>query len=1372
MADPELMQSLTQMLADALKSSFAHLAHPSPVQAATAPTTKTPSFSVSEYRSSDTTSVADYFNRFEWALQLSNIPEAQYAHYARVHMGAELNNAVKFLVSPNNPADVPYDELRKTLVDHFDQAKDKYVESIKFREIVQQRGESISSFVLRLKQGAANCEYGEFLDRMLIEQLLHGLESREMCDEIIAKKPVTFKDAFGVAHTLEATRNTTKEVQIARSLLTPEATNKLGYERPKTRRVHPSSSSSSYLQMSHKPNYNEKTSFDQSVCGGCGGNHPRNKCKFQSATCFNCGKTGHISKVCRAPKRNFHDQSTSQVQSEEPAMQVDVVQSLDKIHSIATSGKRVINVIIDGRMLEMEVDTGAPCGIISEAKLRTLKPSFTLLRTDRQFSSYTGHRIQCLGRLPVNVSIGKTTRKLDLYVVSGDYDTLCGREWIAKFSGELDLNELFAQNDAVHSLVPTAPVLLKKQQQALSQLLATYEDVFSETPGKLIGPSASVHLKPGTVPVFAKARDVPLALRSQYAQEIDKKLAAGVYERVDYSEWASPTHIVVKKNGKLRITGNYKPTVNPRMIIDEHPIPKIESIFHRMKGANLFCHLDVTDAYTHLTIDAEFRHILTLNTPTHGLVRPTRAVYGAANIPAIWQRRMEAVLQGLSNVINFFDDVIVFADNFENLLIALTAVFDRMRHHGLRLNRSKCVFGTPVLECLGHKIDINGLHKSDQHIEAIRNAPRPTNADELQLFLGKATYYNAFIPNLSTRSRCLRDMLQEESFVWESERIAAYEDIKTALISPQVLMQYDPDLPLILATDASKTGLGAVLSHRLGSGLERPIAYASCAMSHTEQRYPQIDKEALAIVWAVKKFFNYLYARRFTLVTDNKPLSQILHPTKSLPIMCISRMANYADYLAHFNFDVVFKSTKQNVNADYCSRIPQLLPRCEVNKMFCCEARDIGEDELDVFAIHQVEQLPIRAEHIARETRKDPSLGKIVQLLEAGTDLTRSGYKSPESKYTLAANCLLFEHRVVVPSVLRSTVLNDLHVAHIGMVKMKGIARSFVYWPGIDVDIETTVKSCFVCARQAHAPPKFSEHHWQYPKGAWERIHIDYAGPVAGSMLLIVVDAYSKWLEVKVTTSTTAETTIGIMDELFSRYGAPITVVSDNGPQFTAGEFKLFLQKSGVKFHKLSAPYHPATNGQAERYVQTTKDALKAMGTTASNLQSNLNNFLQQYRLAPHATTGESPAKLFLGRTLRTRLDLLKPDGVHQKVTIKQQANFERTFRQFCVGQSVYFLSGNSRMDKWIRGVIGERIGDLHYEIDYAGKRYKRHIDQIRSRLDVNGRLMDEAPGAKEISQQDTPRATVVFFDDDSTGSRDPSTPVIPKNSRSPQMTL
>ncbi|XP_062540930.1 uncharacterized protein K02A2.6-like [Armigeres subalbatus] len=552
-----------------------------------------------------------------------------------------------------------------------------------------------------------------------------------------------------------------------------------------------------------------------------------------------------------------------------------------------------------------------------------------------------------------------------------------------------------------------------------------------------------------------------------------------------------------------------------------------------MRGATVFCHLDVTDAYTHLPIDEEFSHILTLNTTTHGLIRPTRAVYGAANIPAIRQRRMESVLQGLDDVVvNFYDDIIVFAKDFVSLLQALTVTLDRLRTSGLRLNRTKCVFATSSLECLGHRIDRHGLHKSEQHVEAVRNAPRPTTPDELQLFL----------------ARCLRIMLLADSFEWTADAEKAYLDLKEASISPQVLMQYDPTLPLILETGASQTGLGAVLSHRLQNGLERPIAYASTALSNTEQRYPQIDKEALAIVWAVKRFFHYLYAKRFTFITDHKPLTQILHPEKSLPSLCISRMANYADYLAHFDFNIVYKPTKEHTNADYCSRIP--------NKVY-----------------------PI-------------------------------------------ANCLHFEHIVVIPPTLRQAILNDLHAAHLGVVKMKSIARSFVYWPGIDSDIEKAVRSCSNCARNAPAPPKFSTHHWEYPKGPWERIHIDYAGPVADTMLLIIVDAYSKWVEVKTTSTSNTAATISILDDLFSTYGAPTTLV-------TEAEFKRFLQMSGVKYHKLSTPYHPSINGHAERYVQTVKQKLKSMGTTKGTLKANNNEFLRQYRKTAHSKTAESPGKLF-----------------------------------------------------------------------------------------------------------------------------------------------
>lgn len=134
------------------------------------------------------------------------------------------------------------------------------------------------------------------------------------------------------------------------------------------------------------------------------------------------------------------------------------------------------------------------------------------------------------------------------------------------------------------------------------------------------------------------------------------------------------------------------------------------------------------------------------------------------------------------------------------------------------------------------------------------------------------------------------------------------------------------------------------------------------------------------------------------------------------------------------------------------------------------------------------------------------------------------------------------------------------------------MARSFVYWLGIDADIELIAKSCAECAKHAHAPPKFNTHHWEYPKRPWERIHIDYAEPVDGNMLLVITDAYSKWLEVKVTNSNTSTATIDILDLLFATYGVPSIVVSDNGRQFVSDEFETFLKISGVKYHKLTAP--------------------------------------------------------------------------------------------------------------------------------------------------------------------------------------------------------
>jgi len=231
----------------------------------------------------------------------------------------------------------------------------------------------------------------------------------------------------------------------------------------------------------------------------------------------------------------------------------------------------------------MELDSGAPTGIISKKTLHAIKlGSCKLQPTDRQFVSYSRHPVKCIGHLLVSVTLGHTTRELYVYIVDEEYDSLFGLEWIGQFVHDINWTQIFSP-EAIHNLKASSSRLLPEQSARLDQILAKYDSIFSKTAGKLTGPPVKMHLKPGASPVFARARDVPHALRDRYAKKIDAKIALGHYVKVEYSEWASTTHVVTKKNGQLRITGNYKPTLNPRLIIDEHPIPKPEHLFNKMR---------------------------------------------------------------------------------------------------------------------------------------------------------------------------------------------------------------------------------------------------------------------------------------------------------------------------------------------------------------------------------------------------------------------------------------------------------------------------------------------------------------------------------------------------------------------------------------------------------------------------------------------------------------------------------------------------------------------------------------------------------------------------------------------------------------------
>ena len=280
---------------------------------------------------------------------------------------------------------------------------------------------------------------------------------------------------------------------------------------------------------------------------------------------------------------------------------------------------------------------------------------------------------------------------------------------------------------------------------------------------------------------------------------------------------------------------------------------------------------------------------------------------------------------------------------------------------------------------------------------------------------------------------------------------------------------------------------------------------------------------------------------------------------------------------------------------------------------------------------------------------------------------------------------------------------------------MKSLARIHVWWCRIDKDIKQLVRECSACQSVRNAPSTTYFHPWAWPDGPWKRVHVDFAGPFQGSMFMVLVDAYSKWLKVVPMASTTTEKTLEVLRSMFARYGLPDQIVSDSGPQFTSTEFEVFVKRNGVK-HIQTAPYHPAPNGEAERFVQTFKHSLKASKNDAGTLNEKLCRL--RYRNTPSSTTGVTPAELFMRRPLKTRLDLLRPQlrskVVRKQADQKQRHDAHSCDREFDVGERV--LARNLREGpKWLLGTILERTGPVSYRVQVGDQVWRRHTDQLLS---------------------------------------------------------
>ena len=463
----------------------------------------------------------------------------------------------------------------------------------------------------------------------------------------------------------------------------------------------------------------------------------------------------------------------------------------------------------------------------------------------------------------------------------------------------------------------------------------------------------------------------------------------------------------------------------------------------------------------------------------------------------------------------------------------------------------------------------------------------------------------------------------------------------------------------------------------------------------------------------------------------------ILSPTKGIPALSAARMQRWALLLSAYTYDISYRPTKSHANADALSRLP--LEDSQTNNDSC------GVHFDSLFNFGQLEALPITAKSIAAATRTDPLLAKVITYVNSGwpnhIPPELKPYSQRKHEIAIEGNCLLWGIKVLIPKKLHQKVLQELHLDHPGISRMKSLARSYVWWPNLDADIEAMVKSCLPCLSVKPAPPKAPLNPWVLPSRPWSRIHIDFAGPLNGKTYLVIVDVYSKWPEVFKMASTSAKT-IDTLRHVFAAHGLPDQLVSDNGPQFTSDEFTQFLRRNGIK-HVCTAPYHPATNGLAERFVKTLKKAILAGKEDGRSPQHKLSSFLLTYRSTLHAVTNVAPSVLLNNRSLKVVLDLVKPD-IGRKVQ-EQQGHQKKGYdqhvcdRQFEVGDTIVLRMFQDNHSTWEPGIIAKKLSHVTFIVELEDKSQRHcHINQIRKRIlalttEERDRLADS------ISMEDTP---------------------------------
>jgi len=463
--------------------------------------------------------------------------------------------------------------------------------------------------------------------------------------------------------------------------------------------------------------------------------------------------------------------------------------------------------------------------------------------------------------------------------------------------------------------VDVSAELTKDQRQQINALLAKHSSVFTDKPGCTNLLDLKIKLNTSD-PIRIKGYPVPYNAREAVDEEVSKMLDLGVIEPSN-SPYSSPVVLVRKKDGTNRFCIDFR-QLNKITVFDAEPMPDMEGLFAKLSGNRWISKLDLSKGYWQVPIVPESR-ALTAFATQKGLYQFKVMPFGLVGASATCCRLMRKLLKGLTNVDSFVDDIFVFTNTWSEHMYLLGELFNRLHKANLTVRPTKCSIGYTDLDCLGHRVSgMVQLKPHPRQIDAIRDAPRPINKTQVRSFLGLVGFYRKFIPNFAAIASPLSDLTkkgQPNKVVWGPPQDKAFRTLKEKLVSAPILTLPDVSRPFILRTDASETGLGAVLLQEQ-DGSKLPVAYSSRKLLPREKNYSVIEKECLAVVWGIGKYHAYLFGRDFVLETDHQPL---LYLNKAK--VANARLMRWALILQPYRFRVEAIRGSENIGADYLSRV-------------------------------------------------------------------------------------------------------------------------------------------------------------------------------------------------------------------------------------------------------------------------------------------------------------------------------------------------------------------------------------------------------------------------------------------------------------------